>query len=311
MDSSLQTVTKVFTGNKDEETVLLNELPEYNIVYFSSGKRSYLFNASTNTVQPSLEASESIMDAIFMQKSQILLTSNGLFIKQGEDSLQKKLELRKAHTLYKIGEATFIISTDEGLMYYQIDENKLSIIIPGIEFNRGALYAQDKKLFAGSVRGLYILDLSNLENLIAFNEKNQTGITKQSIPYWFIIVFLITVVSLLLLNKQYRKRLRNLEIALTQVEKGEPTPKPRLQRQEIEIFIQNHLHTASLKTIIEHFQTNNSMIYAVLAPEKPGDLIQKLRYEKIISMRKEGKLVQEIAAVTGLSHSYIRKIWNG
>jgi hypothetical protein len=53
------------------------------------------------------------------------------------------------------------------------------------------------------------------------------------------------------------------------------------------------------------------MIYAVLAPEKPGDLIQKLRYEKIISMRKEGKLVEEIAAVTGLSHSYIRKIWNG
>jgi hypothetical protein len=311
MDSSLLKIKNVFTGNPDEETVLHNELPEHSLIYFSSGNRSYVFNANTNTVQLGLEASETIVDGVFLQKSQILLTSNGLYIKQGEDSLQKKIELRKAHTLCKIGEATFIIATDEGLMYYQLDENKSSTIIPGIEFNRGALHVKDKKLFAGSVRGLYILDLSNLENLITFNEKNQTGITKQSIPYWFIIVFLVTVVSLLLLNQRYRKRLRTLEITLTQVGKGEQTPKPRLQRQEIESFIQNHLHTASLKTIIEHFQTNNSMVYAVLNPEKPGDLIQKLRYEKVTSMRKEVKSVQEIAAVTGLSHSYIRKIWNG
>jgi DNA invertase Pin-like site-specific DNA recombinase len=52
------------------------------------------------------------------------------------------------------------------------------------------------------------------------------------------------------------------------------------------------------------------MVYTILEPDKPGDLIQKLRYEKVKELRKEGKTAREIATFTGLSDSYIRKIWN-
>jgi uncharacterized membrane-anchored protein YjiN (DUF445 family) len=89
--------------------------------------------------------------------------------------------------------------------------------------------------------------------------------------------------------------------------KGE---KQTLSRAEIEFFIQNNLSVASLKAINSHFSTNTSMVYTILEPDKPGDLIQKLRYEKVKEFRKEGKTAREIATFTGLSDSYIRKIWN-
>jgi AraC-like DNA-binding protein len=50
------------------------------------------------------------------------------------------------------------------------------------------------------------------------------------------------------------------------------------------------------------------MVYTVLDPEKPGDLIQKLRHEKVRTLSEEGKPIAEIVSVTGLSDSYIRKI---
>lgn len=52
------------------------------------------------------------------------------------------------------------------------------------------------------------------------------------------------------------------------------------------------------------------MVYSLLSPNKPGDLIQQLRYEKVKALRQEGKTAKEISEVTGLSDSYIRKIWN-
>lgn len=89
----------------------------------------------------------------------------------------------------------------------------------------------------------------------------------------------------------------------------EPDAKARLTREEIEAFIRDNLSTSSLKTIVAHFNTNTSMVYRVLEPEKPGDLIQNLRYEQVKTLRAEGKSAKEIAGLTGLSETYVRKIW--
>ncbi|MEY3432276.1 MAG: hypothetical protein RL131_212, partial [Bacteroidota bacterium] len=58
----------------------------------------------------------------------------------------------------------------------------------------------------------------------------------------------------------------------------------------------------------DHFNTNNSHIYKLIEPEKPGSIIQKLRLEKVIEMRKAGISVSKISEETGLSESYIKKI---
>jgi hypothetical protein len=308
IDSSLSTIRQVFIGKKEDETTLLNEIPEYGLIYFSSGNRCYSLDSRTGNAQLTTELDEHILDGMSLSKQQILLTANALYVQKGNEPMKKKLDLRKAHTLCKIGENSFVISTDEGLMHYNLDENRLSTLIDGVEFNRRGLHLRDKKLFAGSVRGLYILDLANLDNIIAFNQKQLIDPQKPSLPLWTIAAFVAIVAGLLALNQQYRRRIRRMQDVIDAEIPAAVPVKPRLQREQIEKFIRENLHTASLKTITEHFQTNNSMVYTLLAPDKPGDLIQQLRYEKVAAMQKQGKTLQEIAYSTGLSISYIRRI---
>jgi hypothetical protein len=76
----------------------------------------------------------------------------------------------------------------------------------------------------------------------------------------------------------------------------------------IEDFVRHNLSTASIKSIVEHFNTNNSQIYSILQPEKPGTIIQKLRMEVVMEMRHARIDIKEISRVSGFSVSYIRKI---
>ncbi len=78
----------------------------------------------------------------------------------------------------------------------------------------------------------------------------------------------------------------------------------------MERFIRENLALASLKSIGEKFGTNNANIYPLLAPEKPGAFINRLRMEQVHKMRAERKSAREIAERTGFSESYVRKVWN-
>ena len=107
---------------------------------------------------------------------------------------------------------------------------------------------------------------------------------------------------------QYKRRISLMQEVINN--SGKVEEKSKISRLDIEAFIQESLATASLKIIISHFNTNASKVYTILAPDRPGDLIQQLRYEKVKELRREGKTAKEIASVTGLSDSYVRKIWN-
>jgi AraC-like DNA-binding protein len=85
---------------------------------------------------------------------------------------------------------------------------------------------------------------------------------------------------------------------------------PVTTREDIERFIAENLAKASLKSITERFNTSNAYVYTVLAPEKPGALINRLRMEKVMQFRKQNKTASEISEVTGFSKLYVRKIWN-
>jgi hypothetical protein len=82
----------------------------------------------------------------------------------------------------------------------------------------------------------------------------------------------------------------------------------KLNKDMIEAFICQNLSTASIKSINEHFNTNTSLVYILLEPEKPGTIIQKLRLETVMEMKKSGADLQLISKTTGLSESYIKKM---
>lgn len=307
LDSSLQKASVLFTGTGNAEVVLLNENRTYQMSYFSQGTRLYTYHAGTQKVDGSTVSEQPILDGDIRPQQELLLTADALLLLRDRKIERKAEAIERAHTLLTVSETDYIIATDRGLYLYNLPDDRLSTLVPLVEFNRRALYIDDKKLYAGSINGLYILDLTNLDKIVAFNERQFKTNEGRSIPGWLIVVMVMLTVGLLMANQRYRRRIRRMETALGQAAQAESVP--RINREDIEAFIAANLTNASIKTIIDHFKTSNSMVYSVLAPEKPGGLIQELRHEKVKLMRSEGKGLTEIAQATGLSESYIRKIW--
>lgn len=308
LDSNLQSVVEIFKAPTTEDIVILNINSKYNLLYFSNSNKVYVFDLSNNKVIDNSSIKETIVDGVIQLRTQYLLTSNGLYMQQGEGNFDKIISLKKAHTMLSIAEEEFVISTDEGLFLYRQNENKLHPLIPGVEFNRNALFTDKNKLYAGSINGLYIIDLAQIDIIITRSAKMLSSEYISKIPVWFILIIVTVILLLLILLLKYKRRLKKIQSELVSTNKDEV--KPKLSRADIESFIKDFLPTASLKSIVDHFDTNNSMVYNILAPNKPGDLIQQLRYEKVKELRSEGKSAKQISEVTGLSDSYVRKIWN-
>lgn len=308
LDSSLKSVVEIFKDPQQNEIVLLNEISKYNLFYFSSGNQLYLLDLSNNQIVQVNKIKETITDGNVQLQSKYLLATNGLYHQLGEGDFIKMIELQKAHTMLTISETEFVISTDEGLYLYRQNENKLHVLIPGVEFNKKALFTEKNKLYAGSINGLYVLDLGQIENIIRHSEKIMSSDNLTKIPAWLFLSISIIFLFLLIILFKYKRRLKRIQEELKKSSEGDK--KSKLSRLEIETFIKENLQTASLKSIIAHFDTNNSMVYNLLAPSKPGDIIQQLRYEKVKELRSIGKSAKQIAEVTGLSDSYVRKIWN-
>lgn len=307
LDSNLKRASVLFTGEGEDELVLLTENPTYHTIHFSQGKNLYFYDTNSRTITKADSIEQAILDGEVKPQQELLLTADALVQVKNNGIERKAEDLEKAHTLLPIKEMEYVIATDLGLYHFDLQENKLSTLIPDIEFNRRGLYHDGKKLFAGSINGLYILDLNNLDNIIAFYQK-QTTADSSATPSWLTLSLLGTIIGLVILVVVYRNKVLSIKKEL--IESATDETKPKLTLEEIETYIRENLTTASLKTIVAHFNTNTSMIYTILDPEKPGDLIQKIRFEKIKELRAEGKTAKEIAVLTGLSETYVRKIWN-
>jgi hypothetical protein len=307
LDSSLRTATVLFTGTGDAEVVLLNDNRTYQTTAFSQANRVYVYIPGQRKVVAGQQIDEPILDADIREQRGVLLTAGALLMERGGRTERKAENLEMAHTLRALSESDYVIATDRGLFIYNIPEDRLSTLVPQVEFNRRALHIEDGRLYAGSIDGLYILDIADIANIVAFHERKfETG-GRQGIAGWIIAGFVVLTGGMGWVNQRYRRRIRRMEQELAVAEKAAPLP--RLTRADIEAFIRSNLSNASLKTVIDHFKTNNSMVYSILAPLKPGELIQTLRQERLRAMRDEGRRPDEIAKATGLSESYVRKIW--
>lgn len=308
LDSNLKKVTEIFKSSEKADIKLLDEDKLYNTLYFSNAKTLYSINFSNNQVVNQGAIDEYIVDGKIELRTKYLLSSNGLYFQKGDGKYNKIIPLQKAHTMLSITEDAFVISTDEGLFLFRENENKIYPLIPGVEFNKKALFVDKNKLYAGSINGLYIIDLSQMDTIIARTIKMLSSEEVPTIPIWYFFLIIVLILILIVVMVIYKRRIKNIQSQITISNKGES--KTKLNREVIESYINEHLPIASLKSIVDHFNTNNSMVYSLLSPNKPGDLIQQLRYEKVKALRQEGKTAKEISEVTGLSDSYIRKIWN-
>lgn len=303
IDTGLAKAKTVYTTKeKDREVILLGEGRE--LVYFAAGRDFISYDPVSSANKVSATLAEPILDGHIGNLSHHLLGKRGLYVVHTDGRTNKLTDLQKAHTLLSLGGSDLAISTDAGLFLYNTVSNRLSVLIRGVEFNRRGLYLQGDSLYAGSIDGLYVLDAKNLEQLA----ERMLKVSKEKAIPSFILPLLIgqVLLSAVLSYLLYRSRSR-LNRIIEETRAAEPL---KTTREDIETYIRENLAQASLKSIAEKFQTNNAIIYALLAPDKPGAIINRLRMEQVHKLRKENRPAREISQLTGFSEYYVRKLWN-
>ena len=304
IDRELTAAKPLYTRNeKDGELVLLGQ--DRMDILFASGRDLMVYTPEQDSSRLLTSLPEQILDAEITPQNIHVLCSKGLYVTNREGRLEKLLTLNKAHTLINIGNSEWAISTDVGLYHYNATTKKLSELIRGVEFNRRGLYFEGDRLYAGSINGLYVFDARNLGSLAERTSKDAKG---QPLPPYVVPAFAaMAILTLALSYFLYRSRNRLNQVIDESRLVVEP---PKVGKHDIEAFIRENLAMASLKSITDHFQTHTKYIYSVLAPEKPGAFINRLRMEQVLLMRKENKSAREISEQTGFSESYVRKVWN-
>ena len=308
MDSAMKEWKTLHVSKYPRGPVVMPELSKYVLLY-ASGRELMAYNlygGQTNSVGVLPEA---VMDGGSNGLDQYILCPSGLYSFNRTEKLKKVAHLSKAHTLLANRDGEFLIGTDAGLMHYDIGSGILSTLVKGVEFNRRALALENNRILAGSINGLYTLDNDRLKEVIKSNAIHEG--TGPELPGYALAAMTVLLLATLGLAALYLRTRRRYEDFMVEVQaSAEAEPKPRLTREDIEDFIRSDLTSASLKSIKERFKTNNVQIYSLLDPEKPGQFIQRLRMEIVQEMRSKGSSAKDIAQKTGLSESYIKRVWN-
>lgn len=271
---------------------------------FSDSRHVVRYNVKTRLADTLFSIPEPIVSGYMTTRSEILLGRNGLYFHGSDGRLKKLATLEKAHSLLAISGSELVIGTDLGLFLFNMVSGSLQPLIRGVEFNRRGLFLDGDIVRAGSINGVYNIRKQDFNKLIEANKKGYQGF---ELPWWVIyglLAFAVAMLFLIWLLMRTSSKLRKV------TEDYEDLNADLLNREKIEQYIRENLSLASLKSIAEHFNTNNSKVYQLLEPDKPGSIIQQLRMEKIYEMNQAGASVKEMAEETGLSESYVRKIKN-
>lgn len=233
-----------------------------------------------------------------------LVTPNGLYRFNSNQQLEKLADIHKAHTLETISESELAIGTDQGLYYYNIASGELSLIIKSVEFNRRALFKDNGKIHAGSVNGLYSIQISDIPKLIEENKFREQNTSLSVTQYTLLTVTMMVLLLLMYWIFRLRRKLKQSENIVETLQATQEL----VTKEQIEKFIVENLAISSIKSITDHFRLSTQQLYELVKPEKPGSIIQKHRMEMVRKMRQEQKSVKEMAAATGLSVSYVRQL---
>lgn len=308
MGKDFKAPRKIYAVQPGESVVFLGSID--STFNFIVGNKFVGYTYKENRVFTKDSCIEKITCASIMNiRNFYTLSKQSLFVNSTTTFFSKIASFQDVHTFLALNEKDLVISGNQGLYLYNLETKTTSTIINGVEFNRKALYLNNNKLYAGSVNGLYTIDINQIPKLISRNKAGlQSGRSLITYVYWGIAVFLLVFIFLFAIIRLKRK-LKTAEQKIIEVQSEVVVIKEKkLDKEMIEDFIRHNLATASIKTINDHFKTNTSLIYNLLEPDKPGTIIQKLRLELLAEMKKSGADAQQIAEATGLSESYVKKI---
>ncbi len=274
-----------------------------NILQFCSGNEFWIYDILSRKSTLKLSLPNKVMSAAVLNEKFYLLTATELYGETLGGKYTKLADFTDAHSLLPINDKELVISTNMGLYTFNIETRESQLIIQGVEFNRRALFLKNKILYAGTINGLYQINIDLIDIIIQNNMlANKKSAFNQK---WMILVpgLLLLIFILLFFLVMTRRRLKELK-----EHEAEVKPANTVTPDAVIAYIKENLTTVSIKSINEHFKTNTIQLYNILKPKKPGIIITDLRTDIVLQLRKEGKSAKEIAESTGFSESYIYRV---
>ena len=229
-----------------------------------------------------------------------LLSENNLKYFDNLDSIDKSsLLAENINNPHNVGgfKNYIYVTTNTGLSLYNIKTNQFKQNLIKDEFNKKAHYTDLKSLHLGSVNGLYVLELDDLNKLFLKTQKDAKTSSIIIKKKYLIIgggVFLLIVVLItqIYLKNKLSKNISNIDI----------------NEKDIKRYIDENLASVSVKSICYKYKISLNKLYAVMGNQKPGDYINKQRVNLTKQLIKKSYNLAEISEKTGFSISYLNQI---
>ena len=192
------------------------------------------------------------------------------------------------HTI-EMFDGYIVLIGNNGLSIYDTNNGKMYERLLTEEFNKGAVFLDDKSLKIGGLYGVY-----SFENF-DFKLKNiLKNMPSKSMPtnYWMILFFM----SLMLIG------------VLTYLFISSRTEKNSVKENlldEIKDYINKNISEITINSITEKFNLDYNQLYKLNNEFKPGKYISDQRQKIAAQLIKKDKHLKEIVEKTGYSQSYL------
>lgn len=200
------------------------------------------------------------------------------------------------------------ISTENGLFLKPKDSEEEIPFIERVEFNRNALNYYNDTLFVGSIEGLFIIDILEVEkNFLPLLQKHsKVSDSNQSlnriILYTSTTLIILTLVGISLILFRKKK-------SFTESEVKKEIREPNLEDFQRAIIVGN---LSSVESIAEYFNTNTVQLNRIFKNygTTPGKYLKKIKLEHAKKLINEGTELEKVSQEIGYSLRYIRKELN-
>lgn len=247
-----------------------------------------------------------INDIINYKKELLLCTDDGLYSLNIKTGNYKQITSEKyLHTIVKYKNGV-IYSGDRGLYWFN---GSKSVNIITEEFNKLALYTNNKNLYAGSINGLFIIGETDLK--LTLNENSDKiiykGVPKENTKFNFYLI--ITLLFILIFGLfgfiLLRKKHKNEKSDLIKIQNS----REEITVSTVKLAIFQDESIKSVNDIALHFNTSISQVNRRLKLENtsPLECLKETKQKIITQMKQEGKSIEEMTKRVGYSKRFIRE----
>jgi AraC-like DNA-binding protein len=194
---------------------LSDEIIYNNTLYFSS-EEGYLYTLKKGKVSKKLKLNVAIYSMVWHNGELLLSCDDGLHIFNKNYKEINFIPLFKALKSIPTQLGIFV-TTYEGLFLINLKKNKVYNVIENVEFNRKALTFTSNYLYAGSIQGLYVINLMEfntnfIDSLSGYPITPETTFIKKPIFIIGILLVLLLFITILIFylrrSKQAIKKVR-------------------------------------------------------------------------------------------------------